>query len=437
MTALSYRMLVFENPAYAWVAGPWLCAVAFSVGVTLAGLVFGLYERQTLGARSRIWVRSGISLATGLSLAWAFISLCFYTSASRWLGLIVGVSYLATMVPLRLLAHDIMSTGRLRVLCIGAESCVQQVEALLSSRHHPHHEVVGFVDVPVAAPLLGEWGLNSQVSSPRLGAVTEIERVLDQHGIDQVVVDGRLSSDPAVGDAVIRCLDRRCRVTDQPTFVEKVLGEVPSDSISAQWFLVADVQNSSGYEAVKRFMDIGAAVIGLSLTIVFWPLIALAIRLDSKGAILFQQDRVGLHGRVFKIYKFRTMRCDAEKDGARWADKNDSRVTRVGRFLRKSRLDELPQLWNILRGDMSLVGPRPERPEFVERLSLELPHYRQRHLIKPGLTGWAQIQFGYGASVADARRKLCYDLYYLKHRSIDLDASIVIRTIGTFLVGSR
>jgi lipopolysaccharide/colanic/teichoic acid biosynthesis glycosyltransferase len=184
-------------------------------------------------------------------------------------------------------------------------------------------------------------------------------------------------------------------------------------------------------------MDLIAAAIGLLLTLPIWPLIALLIRLESRGPTIYRQDRVGLHGRIFNICKFRTMRVDAERHGARWARENDDRVTRVGRFLRRSRLDELPQLWNILRGDMSLVGPRPERPEFVAKLAELIPHYRQRHLIKPGLTGWAQIRFHYGSSVADAQRKLCYDLYYLKHRSIDLDTAIIIRTIGAFLLGAR
>jgi lipopolysaccharide/colanic/teichoic acid biosynthesis glycosyltransferase len=197
------------------------------------------------------------------------------------------------------------------------------------------------------------------------------------------------------------------------------------------------VQASGGYEALKRVIDVAAALAGLLITGSLFPLIAAAIRVESRGPSIYRQQRVGVHGRVFTLFKFRTMWQDAEANGARWAAPGDPRVTRFGRLLRRTRIDELPQLWNVLRGDMSLVGPRPERPEFVERLAQAIPHYRERNLIKPGLTGWAQIQYGYGASVEDARRKLCYDLYYLKHRCTDFDFAVIFRTIGTFLLGAR
>jgi len=444
LTTLAHRMLASGllwggPPAYRWILGPWLSALSFSACFTLAGLVFGLYERRTLEARGRIVVRSVLTLGLGLVLGYASILLFFYGTTTRWLGLLIALMYVMVAVPVRLLAHEAVTSHRSRILCVGSGDSIRRVVGLLRSAARPHLEVVGYVRVPHAEPNPGSSRSPAETywACPCLGSLDDIEQVLERHEIDQVVVGSELAADPEVGTAVLRCLDRHRRVTDQPTFVEKLLGEVPAENINAQWFLIADFQAGSGYEAVKRAVDVLVALLGLLLSLPLALLIALAIKLDSPGPVLFRQKRVGLHGRIFTIYKFRTMQDGAEANGARWADPRDPRVTRIGRFLRLSRLDELPQLWNILKGDMSLVGPRPERPEFVEQLSHLIPHYRQRHLIKPGLTGWAQIHFGYGASVEDAQRKLGFDLYYLKHRSIDLDFAILIRTLGTFLLGAR
>ena len=186
----------------------------------------------------------------------------------------------------------------------------------------------------------------------------------------------------------------------------------------------------------------GIAILGLSrpfegllLCLPFIPFIMLAVRLSSPGPIFFRQTRVGRHGRPFSLIKFRTMRDDAEADGAIWATANDSRVTPLGRFLRKSRLDEIPQLWNVLKGEMSFVGPRPERPEFVGWLAKEIPFYELRHMVRPGITGWAQVRYHYGASLEEAKRKLEYDLYYVKHLSLGLDLLIMFETIKIIMLG--
>ncbi len=451
-TAIAYHLMVRGNPQYRWVAGPWLSGAAFSGAIALAGLIFGLYERQTLGARSRILVRSLASLGVGLILGYSCISLFFYGETTRWLGLWVAAVYVGVAIPARLIAHELVTVVRVNVLCLGSGESIRELVALVQRRSRPRYNIVGYLDVPASATHAGMVGCERrarqrQVGAHRgqtfeshcrsLGGLEDLQSVLDKRAIDEVVVDADLTAHASVGVAVLACLDHRRRVTDTLTFVEKYLNEVPAENITAQWFLVADVQAAAGYAAVKRIMDFTAAAVALVITLPLWPLVALLIRLDSRGPAIYRQVRVGLHGRLFTIYKFRTMRVDAERHGARWAQENDDRITRVGRLLRKSRLDELPQLWNILRGDMSLVGPRPERPEFVEKLAEVIPHYRQRHLIQPGLTGWAQIRYRYGASVHDAHRKLCYDLYYLKHRSVDLDVAIIIRTIGAFLLGAR
>lgn len=443
-------LLLRSAAGYGWIANRWLVSATFCVGMTVAGLVFGLYERKTLLARSRILVRSLLTLALGVVLSFACLSLFFYAAASRWVGLAVVVIYLLTAVPFRLLAHDVITESRVRLLCVGAGDSIRKLMAILARTHRQPYEVVGHVSVASGPVRLAaghtsalrprfrsESDLDFEETCPCLGNLDQISTILAEHLVDEVVVASEEASNGAVGRAVARCFENRCRVTDQATFVEKLLGEVPVESITAEWFLRADVQNRGNYEAVSRVMSVGAAALGLLLSLPLWPLIALLVRLDSPGPVLFKQLRVGHHGRIFTMYKFRTMRQDAEKDGARWAEPNDTRVTRIGRFLRNSRLDELPQLWNILRGDMALVGPRPERPEFVSNLEQILPHYRLRHLTRPGLTGWAQIHYGYGASIADSHRKLCYDLYYLKHRSLEFDVAVLIRTFGTFLLGAR
>jgi exopolysaccharide biosynthesis polyprenyl glycosylphosphotransferase len=450
-TFAAHTLLVYWATGYGWVANPWLATAAFCGSITMAGHVFGLYERGTLHSRSRILLRSVLTLSLGVVVAFACVSLFFYEQASRWVGLGVALSYIVVAIPLRLFAHHLIAGSRVRVLCVGDGDSVRRLVNILGSLHQRHYEVVGHVCVP-GGPLrlvAGTHGLTGRLrfrseadlrfedACPCRGDLPGIAAVLTDHAVDEIVVGSELASNASVGRAVAAGLESRCRVTDQATFVEKLSGEVPAESITAEWFLRADVQNHVNYEALKRITDLVAAAFGLLLTLPLWPLVALLIRLDSRGPALFRQMRVGQHGRCFHIYKFRTMRLDAEKDGARWAAPKDSRVTRVGRFLRRSRLDELPQLVNVLRGDMSLVGPRPERPEFVRNLEQLIPHYRLRHLIKPGLTGWAQIHYGYGGNVADAHRKLCYDLYYLKHRSLDLDLTILIRTLGTFVLGAR
>jgi lipopolysaccharide/colanic/teichoic acid biosynthesis glycosyltransferase len=181
-------------------------------------------------------------------------------------------------------------------------------------------------------------------------------------------------------------------------------------------------------------LSFAVSFIVLMICLPFIPLIILAVRLSSPGPIFFSQTRVGYRGRLFTAYKFRTMRENAEAQGAVWAAKDDPRVTSIGRFMRSSRLDEIPQLWNVLRGDMAFVGPRPERPEFVQWLSQEIPYYDLRHMLRPGITGWAQVRFRYGASLEETKRKLEYDLYYIKHHSIGLDLLIMFETIKTIIL---
>jgi lipopolysaccharide/colanic/teichoic acid biosynthesis glycosyltransferase len=224
-----------------------------------------------------------------------------------------------------------------------------------------------------------------------------------------------------------------------PILYERVTGKVPIEHVGEHlWALVLPFEGEtislSIHQVIKRGVDIVLASVGLILLACLTPLLALAIRLDSRGPIYYRQQRLGRGGSVFTIVKFRSMAHRAEdSSGPMWSTSSDSRVTRVGRLLRKARLDETPQLLNVLRGEMSLVGPRPERPEFVDLLSTQIPFYRSRLAVKPGLTGWAQINYPYGSTVDDALHKLQYDLYYVRHQSVGFDLLILAKTVGTIL----
>jgi sugar transferase (PEP-CTERM system associated) len=226
-------------------------------------------------------------------------------------------------------------------------------------------------------------------------------------------------------------------IVDLPTFFERETGYVQLNSLSASWMIFSEGFSRTGSQKVlKRVFDITVSVVMLIATLPVMVLAALAIWHETGRPILYRQKRVGESGRVFEILKFRSMHIEAERDGVpRWAKKDDDRVTRVGRFLRTTRIDELPQLINVLRGDMSFVGPRPERPPFVSELSRKVPFYASRHSVKPGITGWAQIRYPYGASVDDAVQKLQFDLYYVKNHSLFLDLVILLQTTQVVLFG--
>jgi len=236
---------------------------------------------------------------------------------------------------------------------------------------------------------------------------------------------------------LIHCRMGGVAVTDGASFVERNTGRVKLDLTESRWLIFAPgFRRGWLRDIAKRTTDLVYSTIILAASLPLLPIIALLIKLDSPGPALYRQKRVGLNGRLFEIYKFRSMRIDAEADGkARWAKRGDDRVTRLGNILRRSRLDELPQLFNVLKGDMSMVGPRPERPEFTTELATRLPHYVKRHTVRPGLTGWAQINYPYGASLKDAREKLEFDLYYVKNHTLFLDLMTILQTARIALGG--
>ena len=226
------------------------------------------------------------------------------------------------------------------------------------------------------------------------------------------------------------------KIEEATTWLEKISGKIEVENLYPSWLVFGEgFRRSTAFIVVRRVVSVVISLIGLLVALPLLPLIMLAIRLDSKGPVFYTQTRVGKAGRVFKVVKFRTMRQDAEAaNGPQWAGDNDPRITRVGKFLRSSRLDEIPQLWCVLKGDMAFVGPRPERPEFIEWLSKEIPYYGVRHMVRPGLTGWAQVKYKYGSTIEDSREKLQYDLFYIKNASIGLDLLIMFLTVKTVLL---
>jgi sugar transferase (PEP-CTERM system associated) len=236
---------------------------------------------------------------------------------------------------------------------------------------------------------------------------------------------------------LLNCKVRGFSVIDGESFYERITGKILVEKINPSWLIFSDgFEKSAPAKLVKRVVGLVLSSIMLTLLSPLIAIVSIAIKLDSKGPVLFSQERVGEDGEIFKVYKFRSMREDAEAlSGPLWAEENDPRITRVGKIIRKLRIDELPQLWNVLRGDMSFVGPRPERPFFVEKLKAKIPYYKERFSVKPGVTGWAQVKYGYGATEKDALEKLKYDLYYIKNMSLIMDLMVIFHTVKIVLLG--
>jgi sugar transferase (PEP-CTERM system associated) len=266
---------------------------------------------------------------------------------------------------------------------------------------------------------------------PVLGHTGEMEAIARQCGISKIIValEDRRGVLPTRELVTLRV--QGVRVDDAPTALSALTGRISLRAVNPSWFVFSDgFHRSKWIDFLKRVMDLAAATIGLVVSMPIMIVVALLVRLESKGPIVFRQTRVGRMGKCFEVLKFRSMSVDAEKaNGAQWASENDPRVTRVGKWLRKYRLDELPQFINVMRGEMSFVGPRPERPYFVNELRKTIPYYDERHSVRPGLTGWAQVQYSYGSSIEDAFNKLEYDLFYLQNMSLTFDFAIIFQTI--------
>lgn len=317
------------------------------------------------------------------------------------------------------------AVGR-RVLIVGAGWAGRTLAEAMTDDGDRFYAVIGFVDDDPAkqGTSLGRWEV--------LGDRTALPALIRRYQVDTLAVAITWNLDARLVQALMDCLELGVEVVSMPALYEQLTGRVPIEHVGNHWHVAMPVHHPLTRpfnRAVKRGMDILLAGLGLLFLAPLFPVIALAIYLDCPGPIFYTQERVGKEGRIFRAYKFRSMVPDAERGQAVWAQENDPRVTRVGRFLRKTHIDELPQLLNILKGEMSAVGPRPERPEFVKELAREIPFYRVRQAVKPGMAGWAQVKYGYASSKEDAVVKLQYDLYYMKHWSPWFDLVILLKTV--------
>jgi sugar transferase (PEP-CTERM system associated) len=351
----------------------------------------------------------------------------------------------ALLTSMAVVAVSIMSTRMLldtawrlavpvhNVIILGAGDLALKVAREISHRDDLNLSLIGMLAPPSRSSVCGSF-LNS---TPVLGVTSELEQIVTEHRISKIVValEDRRGALPI--RELVRLRVQGIRVEDAHTTMSALTGRIWLDAVQPGWFVFSNgFRRSTPLLIVKRAIDILFGAAGLILSAPVMLLVALAIRLDSKGPVIYRQTRVGYRGKPFEVLKFRSMRVDAELGtGAQWAQKEDPRVTRLGRLLRKYRLDELPQFANVLRGDMSFVGPRPERPVFVEKLRKQIPYYDERHLVRPGLTGWAQVQYHYGSTMEDALRKLEYDLFYLMNMSPMFDCSIILQTVRILLYG--
>ena len=304
---------------------------------------------------------------------------------------------------------------------------IENIARLIQEKRYLHSLIVGY---------LSDDEENINITDvPRLGNIDTLLSVVDSAGIDHIVV-ATSEIDVRFMSMLIACMKRKIKVTDFKRFIETVAGKVPIDYLSDSWFF-GELSSSDRryYWYLKRIIDIFLSLFGLCVALAFLPIIALLIKVDSPGPVFYSQMRIGRDNKPFRLWKLRTMVRDAEKSKIFWTTDHDERITRLGKFFRKIRIDEVPQLWNILRGDMTLIGPRPEAVNLVELYRREIPYYQERPMVTPGITGWAQINYSYGNSIEDAREKLMYDYYYIKYRSIILDAIIFLRTIRTVLTG--
>ena len=398
------------------------CICGFTV---LLSYYFDLYEPQRISGRWEVHFRLLLVLS---ALSFALATLVYFFPGTD-IGpnvLVTGTALLTILLLVwrstcdRLIDLPIF---RERVYVLGDGPRAHELASMIRNRRDIGMEVIEVARSTDAMGSDGTFAADLQAlsePSPR------IDRVI-------VTMENRRGSMPV--QELLRLRLQGVVIEESISLIERLTGRVPLNGLNPSALIFSQGFNARHWLLIaRRIFSFFVSAVALALCLPILPFVILAVRLSSPGPILFRQVRVGLGGRHFTIYKFRTMRQDAEANGAQWATKNDSRITRVGRFMRKTRFDEIPQLWNILRGDMGFVGPRPERPEFVQWLLKEIPYYGLRHMIRPGLTGWAQVRYQYGASVEETKSKLEYDLYYIKNMSLSLDTYIIFHTVKTMLL---
>ncbi len=435
LAAVVLAVAVRMGPTHDLLGWPLLWRAILIAGVLQICLHYrDLYDPRRLHDRRRLIV----GLLEALGAGCALLAVIYYWLPGLVVGrgiFLVGAAFIVLFVSGWRIAFEWLSSRMApheRVLIVGTSvASTELAREIFDRRHQLGVEFAGFIEVPGAGPHPAE------LDAIILGTTHDIPRIVSEQKVDRVVVSladarGKISMD----ELLHMKLNDGVRFDHLASVYAEYTGKIAVENLRPSWFVFSEgFRKGRLLHLAKRGLDVAASAIAL---IVFSPvmgLVALAIRITSPGPVFYHQARVGMNGRVFTVHKFRSMGVDAESTtGAVWSRAGDPRVTATGRVLRRTRLDELPQFWNILNGDMSIVGPRPERPEFVEELKAEIPFYGQRHVVRPGLTGWAQVRHSYGSSVQDSLQKLQYDLYYIKNLSIAFDLFIMLETIKTVLV---
>ncbi|OZA93228.1 MAG: sugar transferase [Erythrobacter sp. 34-65-8] len=400
----------------------------FALVVWTAMIAVGVYSSMAL--RSVRYAGARLLVAVSLGIIALSVLDFLFPGSTFWRSTLLFAMIIAVVLLLfnRLITGSLIGTTafRRRVMVLGAGARAERLR-LLAERPESGFVLVAFIKMSDGAPVVAE-------AIPR-SAIHDLGAFVAKLGVSEVVLalEERRNSLPLKD--LLRIKTQGVHVNDFSSFMERETGRVDLDSVNPSWLIFSDGFSSGRMvsSAAKRVFDILASGLLLLLTLPVIALFAVLVKLDSKGPAFFRQQRVGLYGETFEVIKLRSMRTDAEKDGVKWAEKNDPRITRLGRFIRKVRIDELPQTWSVLKGEMSFVGPRPEVPKFVAELEEHLPYYAERHMVKPGITGWAQINYPYGASVEDSRNKLEYDLYYAKNYTPFLDLLILLQTLRVVL----
>ena len=395
--------------------------------------LFDLYDFLVMHDRRELVLR----LVQALGLAWIALAFSFYTFPGLMLGRgISSISLplaLTLMVLWRVSIHWFLGHPDFgeRILIVGSGNLAVELAREVLDRPDAGYRIVGFVGTD--ADLLGKSLINPRV----IGLTDDLDQIVKREGIDRIVVAmGERRGQLPTNKLLQLSLAGQVNIEEGASFYERLTSRVSLNMLRPSWLIFTGRGRQRKIAELSRnVVHWLVALIGAILSLPIVIVTAILIKLESRGPIFYKQERVGKNGRTFMLTKFRSMRVDAEKEGPVWASKGDTRTTRVGRVIRKARIDEIPQFWNILKGEMSFVGPRPERPHFVAQLAQEIPFYEQRHLIAPGLTGWAQIKYPYGASTEDARQKLQYDLFYIKNQGLMLDAIILFETIKIILFG--
>ena len=407
---------------------PWL----FASILALMNSTFGLYDWEwTKGLRSMLLRTAGslVACAAILSLGASLLPDAF-PSGAEFLAAIFMAFFTSVLIRLLFMEWDKTDLFKKRILILGAGSRAAKIESLIETGEAQGLHIVGYL--PLGA---SHHYVSHDRVVPDQGTLFQ---VATHHKVEEIVVAVRERRGGGLPmSELLECKLRGLHILDLPSFFERQTGILPLEAINASWMIFSEGFTTGSFrDVVKRLFDLLVSGSFLALFMPLMLLTALLIRLESRGPVFYTQERIGQFGKVFTIYKFRSMFTDAEKDGLPvWARVNDDRTTRVGRFIRRTRIDELPQVLNVFLGHMSFVGPRPERPYFVDDLAAQIPYYPARHSVKPGITGWAQVRFPYGASVEDAMNKLQYDLYYVKNHSLFLDLMILLQTTQVVVLG--